>query len=174
MKIYKFFHKSADYKAINIKGSNLELQLSNHSKEVDFGSFEGTKYKWTLDEGKKSDAPFIDGCIPVISDKAYICLSELIKGNVKAAKIRVDGEPYNILYGEKVINGVLNLEKSQIRYFRDGRIMQIKKYVFNSAEFPPVFKIAEDPTFVFVTEDVISAINAAGLTGFNWDECELV
>lgn len=173
MKIYKLFHKSADYKAINIKGSILEQQLSNNINEVDYCSIEGSKFNWTIDEGKKSDAPFIDGCIPVISDKAYACLSNYLNGNAKKAKIYVGGEPFNILYGEKILSGVLNVDKSNIRYFRDGRIMQIKQYVFNSNQFPPIFKIAEEPTFDFVSEDFIRAIIAANLTGFDWEECSV-
>lgn len=174
MKVYRLFHISNGYNAINIIDSELERQLSTCTKDIDFSLFEGAKFKWALKNGTMSDAPFIDGCIPVISDKAYTCLSNYLNGNAKKAKIFIGGEPFNILYGEKILSGVLNVDKSNIRYFRDGRIMQIKQYVFNSNQFPPIFKIAEDPTFDFVSEEIISAINASGLTGFNWEECVLV
>ena len=174
MKTYRLFHKSTDFKSINLKGTALENALSATPFAVHFEDFSDTNYSWVNENDMDSDAPFIDGCIPVLSQKAFDVLSPLFNKYSKSVRIHVNGEPYYIIYGEQIIEGALNEEKSKIRYFRDGRIMQIKEYAINNKPYPSIFKVKEDLTFDFVTEDVIRKIDEAGLKGFGWVECTMV
>lgn len=171
MKTYKFYHKSGDYRSISLKGTELENALSSNPFTVRFEDFSDTEYSWVNQKDVVSDAPFIDGCIPVLSQRAFDVLGAKICDNTKSIRIFVEDQPFYILYDEQIIEGALNFEKSIIRFFRDGRIMQIKKYAFKNKQYPSIFKIKEDLTFDFVTEDVIQLIIDAKLVGFDWEEC---
>lgn len=174
MKTYKLYHKSDDYRSIFLKGTALENALSSMPFSIQFEDFSDTEYSWVDEKESDSDAPFIDGSIPVLSQQAFEVLNPILSKNSRATRIFVDGRPFFIVHGEQVIEGALNKERSQIKYFRDGRIMQIKKYAINDKQYPPIFKIKEDPIFVFVTEDVIKLIVDAQLVGFDWEECSMV
>ena len=90
------------------------------------------------------------------------------------ANIKV-GERIFKIVDATIIDGILDKEKSNIKYFKDGRIMNIKNYVFKLIpNIPSIFKIPELKTFTFVTEDVIKALIEAKKTeGLDYLECEV-
>lgn len=175
MKIFRLYHKVDGYKAICTKGTKLEESLINLGNDVDFSKHEGSKFEWC---GEESDVvcnfPFIDGSIPVLSTKAYSVIQKILVNCIMLTNIQVHGDNYIIL-DANLVEGVLNTEKSSIKYFKDGRVMNIKKYVFNSIDdIPAAFKIPECKTFTFVTEDVISALEESGITdGLNYELCDV-
>lgn len=176
MKIYKIFHKVDGYKAIDTRDSKLEKDFINLGNDVDFSKHVGESFNWS---GEKSDKishyPFIDGSTPVFDEEAYHVIEPIIAQHVSTYEILVDGIRFKIL-DPIVVFGLLNAEHSVIKYFKDGRIMNIKKYAFNrNAEIPPIFKIQELKTFTFVVEDVINALNREGIIeGLDFEECKIV
>lgn len=176
MKIYRIFHKVDGYKAINIKGSNLETALINDRNDANLSQFNGTSYQWVGESYDiECDYPFIDGCIPVVSGNVLSIIYDLISSCSTITNISVAGKEYKIIEANTLPNA-LNEVQSKIRYFKDGRIMHIKKYAFNkNVQFPAIFRIPESKTFSFVTEDVMRILSDRGvITGICFEECELV
>lgn len=176
MKIYRIYHNVDGYKAINIKNSKLEDSFIKYGNDVDFSMYDGECFNWSGETSDKiTDYPFINGSTPVFSNNVFEFLKGLIISNCTICTIKVDVEEYKIV-DAKTLSGILKPELSTIKYFKDGRIMNIKKYVFaNLQNIPPIFKIPELKTFTFVTEefvDVLKSINR--LDGLNFEECEIV
>ena len=166
MKIYKLFHKVDGYKAINTKGTKLEESFIEYGNDIDFSKHEGDNFEWYSESTDKDcDFPFINGSTPVISEEVYNIIAPLISQHSIITNIKV---------GERIFK-IVDKEKSNIKYFKDGRIMNIKNYVFKLIpNIPSIFKISELKTFTFVTEDVIKALIEAKKTeGLDYLECEV-
>lgn len=175
MKIYKLFHKVDGYKAINTKGTKLEESFIKYGDGIDFSIHEGDRFDWYSESTDKDcNFPFINGSTPVISEEVYNVIAPLISQHSKITNIRV-GESVFKVVDATIIDGILDKEKSTIKYFKDGRIMNIKKYVFKLIpDIPSIFKIPELKTFTFVTEDVIRALKEANKTeGLDYLECDV-
>ena len=175
MKIYKLFHKVDGYKAINTKGTKLEESFIEYGNDIDFSKHEGDNFEWYSESTDKDcDFPFINGSTPVISEEVYNIIAPLISQHSIITNIKV-GERIFKIVDAYIIAGILDKEKSTIKYFKDGRIMNIKNYVFKLIpNIPSIFKIPELKTFTFVTEDVIKALIEAKKTeGLDYLECEV-
>lgn len=176
MKIYRIYHKVDGYKAINTKNTKLEESFIKFGNEVDFSIYNGEYFNWSGESSDKiTDYPFINGSTPVFSNKVFKLIEGLISSNCTICNIKVDGEEYKIV-DAKTLSGILKPELSTIKYFKDGRIMNIKKYVFaNKQNIPSIFRIPELKTFTFVTEEIIDTLKSANkLDGLNLEECEIV
>lgn len=176
MKIYKLFHKVDGYKAINTKGTRLEEAFINFGNNVDFSKHEGEQFSWYGEKtDKECDFPFINGSTPVFRENVYNLIAALVSQYSNVVNIKVGEDNFKIV-DALVISGVLNKEHSTIKYFKDGRIMNIKKYVFNqNFNMPSIFKISELKTFTFVTEEVIKVLTVEGkLEGLDYVECDVI
>ena len=173
MKIYRLYHKVDGYKAILTKGTTLESCMLENGNDAKFGSFKGQPFKWSDSTGTKiCDFPFIDGNIPVMSERAYAAINSTITPCASHTNIDVEGSKYEIIEAKK-ISDTLDTEKSVIKYFKDGRIMNIKKYVFKSnVTYPAMFRVAELPIFTFVSEEIINKLKEVNcLDGLDTELC---
>lgn len=176
MKIYKLYHRVDGYKAIDTKNTKLEKDFVDFGNDVDFSKHVGETFNWSGNLSDKiSHYPFIDGSTLVIDEKAYRVIEPIIAQYVSTYEILVNGIRFKII-DPVVVSGILNTEHSIIKYFKDGRIMNIKKYAFNKKEnIPPIFKIQELKTFTFVVEDIINALKLEGIMeGLDFVECEII
>lgn len=176
MKIYKLFHKVDGYKVINTKGTKIEESFIEYGNDIDFSKHEGDSFDWYSESTDKDcDFPFFNGSTPVISEEVYNVIAPLISLHSQITNIKVGDSVFKVV-DAALIDGILDKEKSTIKYFKDGRIMNIKKYVFKSIpNIPPIFKIPELKTFTFVTEDVIRALIEAKKTeGLDYLECDII
>ena len=175
MKIYRIYHKVDGYKVILTKGTTLESYMLETGNDAKFDSFNGHRFIWSDSTGDKiCDFPFIDGNIPVMSEKAFNAICPMISSCASNTRIYIDRVEYEIIEAQKIKN-VLDIDKSIIKYFKDGRIMNIKKYVFKStALYPNMFRISEFPTFTFVSEAIIKKLKDANcINGLDFELCEM-
>ncbi|MBT9519294.1 MAG: hypothetical protein IV101_00240 [Dechloromonas sp.] len=99
----------------------------------------------------RSDAPWLGGHALVFRDSVSNNLKELL-GSAKLYEFTCDSERL-VLCDPPVVENAVIQDQSEIDRFSDGRIMQIRNYVFNPATLRDrcFFKINEmrvSPTFV--------------------------
>ena len=176
-KVFMFFKEKRDYAELTTEDEAF-LDLLN-------GGFVGKKMspswktptlKWCTDEGEEMcDLPLLMGFIPVFNQKAYKTLSKLIpKNTVEYLPVKADSETYYVVNPLVLYDDVLNLKKSKIKHFPDGRVMDITKYVLlPKPTLSPIFKISQLPTLSFVTKEFVDLVTRNGLTGANFVECEV-
>ena len=149
-------------RAISLSDSFLKFYI-NHQKEKAVKSLDNKKLEWIEeDEYDKSrqisDCPFIDGAIPVFSEKKF----KLPTKDCVTSKFDVSGERYIAVVAPE-IEGILNIRSSKISKFRDGGIMNVEGYVLNNlSEYPNLFRLKEYPVFTFCTEDVKKNLELSG------------
>lgn len=121
------------------------------------------KFSWTKENLKKCDFPFIDGLIPVVSQKAYNVLQALIKNNVEFLPINVDGERFYIVNILKVYPKIVNLKDSHNDHYT----------FYPTSNLESIFKIEEQLFPLFVTADVKNAIEKNHLIGCKFIKCHI-
>ena len=177
MKVYKFWHSANGYKNIDISNSILlEAVVEGFYNDgqrynKDFGSFHWIEQ----DDTPICDFPMINGCIPVVSERALTIIQPFIEEDgVEILPIKVEVEPFYILHLLKVYD-VLNTRKSDIQYFKSGRVKNVGKYVFLPAvtNAPLLFQISTLQTFIFAKEELVQTISQSQLTGANFEECPI-
>lgn len=176
MNIYRIYHKVDGFKAIKTKGTALESCMLEKGNNTTFEVFKNQQFQWSDSTGEKiCDFPFIDGNITVFSEKALTAIRSMITSCAIITKIIVEGTQYEIIEANKISN-VLDTEQSVIKRFKDGRIMNIKKYVFKkNVSYPAMFRIEEFPTFTFVTEEFLNKIKELNeLEGLDFQLCEVL
>ena len=177
MKVYKFWHSADRYKNIDISNSALQQAVVDGffndglRYDKDFGSFHWIEQ----DDSPVCDFPMINGCIPVVSERALSIIQPYIEEDeIEILPIKVEEEPFYILHLLKVYD-VLNTRKSDIQYFKSGRVKNVGKYSFRPAvkNAPYLFHISTLQTFVFAKEELVKAINQSQLTGADFEECPI-
>ena len=126
----------------------------------------------------KGDFPHTVGFGPalVLSDRALGILAPLLQDNGELLPIKYPRGNY-VLFNATCLADVLNFEQSDIVYFPTGRIMTIRRYVFDAEKIPSndVFKIAQMPLLgVFVTERFKLAVEENDLEGLLFKPVEVV
>ena len=105
----------------------------------------------------------------------YIKLSSSLSGfdsSFRKAIFDVDNKKYTAIQAN-IVSGLLDEEKSSIRWFTSGRIMEVYDYVFNSSsDFPPLFKLKEYPIYTFCTEDVADKLRDCNFRQLELVECK--
>ena len=141
--------------------------VSSQWEEKDFNWFDGISTP-------KYDFIFIYGTIPTCNEKVKRVLEVLPNiNNAQFLPILIEGERYYIISTQNVEKNVLNRRKSNIIYDKNKTIMWVKKYVFYP--FTPnscLFKIDEQVTSFFATQDLVNVINKQNFTGIEFKECE--
>lgn len=176
MNIYRIYHKVDGFKAIKTKDTALERRMLEYGNNATFELFKNQQFQWSDSTGEKiCDFPFIDGNITVFSENVFTAIRSMITSCAVITNIVVEGTQYEIIEANKIRN-VLDTEQSVIKRFKDGRIMNIKKYVFKqNSSYPAMFRIEEFPTFTFVTEDVLDKImELSEIEGLDFQLCEVV
>lgn len=177
MQVFKFWHSADGYKNIDISNSTLLSAIvegfyhDGQRYNQDFGSFHWIEQ----DDTPVCDFPMINGCIPVVSERALrIILPFIEEDEVEILPIKVEVEPFYILHLLKVYD-VLNTRKSDIQYFKSGRVKNVGKYVFLPAvtNAPLLFQISTLQTFIFAKEELVQTISQSQLTGANFEECPI-
>lgn len=120
-----------------------DIDMTSVLKEGKLDLVRGKSFKWNRNLGNGiSDCPFYIGAMPIFdSEKLGTVLSSL---NVALAEFEVEGRSYTIIGAPHFNGNVINREKSEMRTFRSGKIMNVKKYVFNpDYNYPPIFTPSE-------------------------------
>lgn len=165
IEIFLFKSKFLAYLGIETDDSKfkdfiLDLQHSKHNLSENWKEF---SFSWTKENLKKCDFPFIDGFIPVFSQKAYKVLQPLIKNNVEFLPINVAGERFYIVNILKVYPKIVNLKDSHNDHYT----------FYPTSNLESIFKIEEQLFPLFVTADVKNAIEQNHLTGCKFIKCRI-
>lgn len=174
--IYKIENDNS-YKSINIDDTQiLDLILEDNFNSDSFDFHILDSYKWSDEENELDicDFPFIMGTIPVISERAYLVLKELlIESNISVIEFKVTDSIYYLLNFNKPLKEIINLNKSTIQYFSDGNIMDITDFVFNINlnQNIPLFIPNEYKIFTFCNEEFKKIVIDNNLTGLLFEEC---
>jgi hypothetical protein len=142
-------------------------------------SFEGLSktvhevYTLVEDDDKPvGDFPSLPGSthLPVFSENALNTLWDLITGSVETAQLRwINHSTYNIyaVFVAKVVD-CLNREKSELKYFSDGGIMDIVKPVFDEEKLrnTHIFRVPDKKVSpVYVSDEFRSLVVKNRLQG---------
>jgi hypothetical protein len=126
-----------------------------------------------LDEG---DFVELDGLVPIFSSQAAKMLKEVLRGSGEFLPLACDEGDYVAFNVTDVIDA-LNVSHSEIIYFPTGRVLDIKRFVFNSERLSKVviFKIPQMPlSRVFVTDRFVNLVRDAELRGFLFTPVEVI
>lgn len=174
MKIYRIYNPNRNYRTIAYDNTPVFGDIGENIEWTNSKVLQLFPFHWDDDSSKEiCDCPFIIGAIPVFSQVAFNVIKPFLNENdVQVIPIEVDNLPFFILNVTVLLKDILNQYRSKIVYFKNGKVMDIEKYVFNQSEYmPSLFRISQLPTFTFVTENVAIAMTNAGLLGLELEEC---
>lgn len=146
-------------------------------------SFDGTKLspKWSAlpvkflyKSRKKGDCPSLQ-IVPFFSEKAIKALKQVMGDNVEYLPVTGEALKFTIVNVIKVIDA-LDMEKSDLEYFDDGRIFNYTKLVLDSNKLSTnnIFKLVEFPrTDIIVSDKFKQIVEESGLKGFAFKKVEV-
>lgn len=171
MKIYQLLNRADGFATIDFGALNIsEIFKLGNIKEL-----EGKTFKWRKDKDnfEISDCPFYIGAFPIFkSDRIESILTDL---NVEYAKFLVEGVSYTALSAPLFSGDVINKDHSSLKTFKSGKIMTIKKYVFNAGfDYPSIFRLQEFNLFTFVNQEVKHKLESCEFQDIIFEECEII
>ena len=163
MVVYKITASIDGYKVLDLSRAGITDIISNMTLDS-LVELENRVVYWAPDSlsEKTSECPFIIGAIPVLSERLYSLLKPLLcSADVLTIPIQIGDNNavlrYFLLVAPKRA-GLVDKDESDIRYYRDGRIMNIKKFSFKGLVDRPIFRVEEQPIFTFVSEEIASIL----------------
>lgn len=121
------------------------------------------------------DIAFINTYIPVCNEKVFKLLqaSNYMLGN-EFIPINIESYKWYIINICTQYEGILNLHKSKLSRYDDGRIMWISKFVFKKEILDEsLFYLKEQPVSYFCTESFMNLLNANNIKGLIYTECKI-
>ncbi len=124
-----------------------------------------------LEQGlQTSDFPGLTSHIPVFSPRAWAVLEDLLLAAGECVPLRCEMESgtYRALNVTCLVDA-LDVERSQVKRFRSGRIMRVLRYAFVAEKLTglPLFKIPQRPLQdVYASDAFVERVVASGLDGF--------
>jgi len=115
---------------------------------------------------KRADMPWLNSGVIILRDQAVDVVGEILRPHGVILPLLCE-EARLALFTAPLVEGVLDEERSQIKRFRSGRIMELRKPVFRTAILGETraFKLAELPQDdLYLTGDLVEKIVATGLT----------
>lgn len=167
MKIIQLKNEVDGFATIDFSAIDMDAVLKNG----DLSLVAGKSFIWNKDSGNTiSDCPFYIGAMPIFaSEKLGECLNNV---NVKTATFDVEGKSYTIVAAPHFQGQIINLNKSDCRTFRSGKIMSVNRYVFTSnVKLPPIFTPAEYVLFTFCNTEVAQILAERHFNELRFVEC---
>jgi hypothetical protein len=138
------------------------------------GSYSTIRAQWLSDRenGRRplGDFPPFSLPVPVMSRRAVDALGDLLDRDVELLPLDA---PEGSFFAANVTNvaDALDVERSEVKRFRSGRIMRVLRYELRREAIEPaaIFKLVEPRPDVYVTDAFRDAVEAAGLEGLDWD-----
>lgn len=117
-----------------------------------------------------SDFPGFRSAAPIFSLRAVEALGDLLQPNGELLPlICPDGDYF--VFNVTAMPDILDEDRSEIRRFRSGRILDITGYQFRGSSVGShvIFRLPQLPTGrVYVTDEFVQRVAASGLTGFEF------
>lgn len=173
--VYRIYSQNKNYKTISYDKTPL-MRIIGSELWGDYSEIETFKYKWVEDANEKivCDSPFLMGAIPIFGESVVLGVKNFLSpALVDVLPIEVEGERYCILKAKILLDNILNLRRSKIVKFSDGRIMKVEKYVFNQQNnIPLIFKIRQYPLFTFITDSLALSLEMLHPTGLAMEKID--
>ena len=170
MKIIQIKNAFDGFATIDFSAIDMDAVL----KHGDLSLVAGKSFRWNKDSGNAiSDCPFYIGAMPIFdTEKLGNILNNM---NVKTATFDVEGRSYTIVAAPHFQGQIIDLEKSDCRTFRSGKIMSVSKYVFNvNVKIPPIFTPAEFVLYTFCDTEVAQLFAECHFNELRFVECPIV
>lgn len=161
--MYKITASIDGYKVLDLSRAGITDILSKMTLDS-LAELKNRVVYWAPDSlsDKTSECPFIIGAIPVLSERLYSLLKPLIcSADVLTIPIQIVDNNTVLRYYLLVAPtkaGLVDKDDSDIRFYRDGRIMNIKKFSFKGPVDCPIFRVEEQPVFTFASEEIASIL----------------
>src|SRR5262245_60868431 len=126
-----------------------------------------------LDEG---DFVQLAGLVPIFSGRAAKRLREILKASGEFLALASNAKDY-VAFNVTNIIDALNVNHSEIVYFPNGKVLDIKRFVLNSEPLyqSVMFKIPQMPlSRVFVTDHFVDSVRDSKLKGFVFKPVEVI
>ncbi len=111
------------------------------------------------------------GTVPLLSQRAAAVLDEFLRDSAELLPVVYPRAPYFVLnvlgMADCLLEGASDLER-----FPTGRVMRVRRYVFDRARLPgtAIFRIPQlARAHIFVSDAFRVAVQAAALNGFNFE-----
>jgi len=169
MKVFKLFNEVNGYASIDFS----DVNMSDIVKGVaSVKAISDKSFLWNPSDNEsiKGDCPFYIGSFPVFE-------ASKVKGvdfeNAETATFNVEGKGYIAVAAPILPGQIINREKSDLRLFKSGKIMNVKRFALKSGcSYPSIFRLEEYPLYTFVCEEMMKSLQELGLTQLKYEECE--
>lgn len=144
------------------------LELSDETPDL----LHQFNYNWLVDDSDIiPDLILIMSKIAGASIKVYKVIQHLIP-YLSTEEISVGDYKYKILLRVPILKEALNIQKSKVTRFSTGDIMLIDQPVFYpKSDYPHLFRIDEEPSSLFCTQELYNCISSSNLMGWKFEEC---
>lgn len=170
MKLIQLKSQVDGYATINFGDIDMMAVL----KSGDVAVLNGKSFTWDrIVSPTISDCPFYIGAMPIFST---VKLGNALAGtNITIATFDVEGKSYTIMAAHALSGQVINLDKSNCRTFRSGKIMDVSKYVFNAGvTYPAIFTTQEFLMFTFCDEIIANRLISCHFNQLKLVECPII
>ena len=170
MKIFKLYNEVNGYASVDFTNVN----MSDIAKGiVNVSAISDINLNWKIDEDDnvKGYCPFYLGAFPVFdATKVKGCSFE----RAEIAQFRVEDRGFVAVAAPILLGQIIDKEKSDLRLFKSGKIMSVKRFALKkNISYPPIFRLEEYPLFTFVSEGMMNSLKKTGLTQLGFEECVL-
>lgn len=169
MKLFQLKNIVNGYASINFNDVDITAVLKEGKIEL----IQGRDFTWDKSNGDAiTDCPFYIGALPIFDT---VKLGDaLANTGVKTAIITVEGKSYTVIAAPHFHGNIINKDLSDMRYFRSGKIMTIKNYVFNSGQdFPSIFTPEEFVMYTFCNSEIAQRLLNCEFSQLLFNECPI-
>ncbi len=121
-----------------------------------------------------SNAPGFHSHIPVFDKEAVDVLQKFLVNSAEVLPLKNSEKDFYVINVTQVVD-CIDYDRAVVKLFSDGSIMRFKKYAFieNKVRGLDLFKIKDERSMPFVSDEFKNTVEAAGLEGFKfqlvWD-----
>ncbi len=135
-------------------------------------AWQPVKTRWVTNKGTRPIPDFstISGA-PVFNARALAVLGDLLEGRGELLPLDVEDAEDHYAFNCTRLSDALDEERSELAYFRTGRVMAVDRYEFDQRKLvgDTIFKIIQKRrSSKYVTDLFRRRAEEAGLSGFLW------
>lgn len=173
--VYELTFAANDFAALQtVDEADLDRLVDTFDGTPRASAWEPLRMFWETEDGAFAPSDFsrVAGGGLVFNARALEALGDLLEGRGELLPLElIDGGDYHIFNVTRLIDA-LDEERSELAYFRSGRIMDVDRYEFVSEKLvdQTIFKLPQFPRSpYYVTDAFVSRAERAELTGFDFE-----
>ena len=169
MKVYKMYNEVNGYASIDFSDVNMS-DIVKGTVSVRAISDKNLVWDPSDNESIKGDCPFYIGAFPVFEATK---IKDFDFENAETASFKVEGKEFIAVAAPILPGQLIDKEKSDLRLFKSGKIMNVRRFALKSGcSYPPIFRLEEYPLYTFVCEEMMKSLQELGLTQLKFEVCE--